>query len=176
MWPGRELVRLEIIPVTLYQGDVVVVRRHGAISAWQVMFQSGQHANPCDEVVRAVREFLGQETDDAVQLLVFPVACSYVEWWIVSYLVVVVSETDDWVANAVAARRVDLQKVDGSVAPALNRLVTALGRLDPETQSALPAAWLDEMRDYTAVSQLGIAQRRTNGAKPFFVVQPLQLV
>ncbi len=175
MWPGRELVRLEIIPVTLYRGDVVVVRRHGALSAWQIAFQSGQHAHPCDEVVRAVREFLGQEAD-AAQLLVLPVACKYVEWWIVSYLVVVVSETDGWVANAVAARHVDLMKVDGSVAPALSRLVTALGRLDPETQSALPAAWLEQMRDFTSVSELGITQRRTNGAKPFFVVQPLQLV
>jgi hypothetical protein len=175
MWPGRELVRLEIISVTLYQGDVVVVRRHGTLSAWQIVFQSGQHAHPCDEVARAVREFLGREAD-AAQLLVFPVACNYVEWWIVSYLVVVVSETDGWVADAVAARRVDLQKVDGSVAPALSRLVTALGRLDPETQSALPAAWLEQMRNFTSVSELGITQRRTNGAKPFFVVQPLQLV
>jgi hypothetical protein len=175
MWPGRELVRLEIISVTLYQGDVVVVRRHGTLSAWQIVFQSGQHAHPCDEVARAVREFLGREAD-AAQLLVFPVACTYVEWWIVSYLVVVVSETDGWVANAVAARRVDLQKVDDSVAPALSRLVTALGRLEPETQSALPAAWLEHLRNFTSVSELGITQRRTNGAKSFFVVQPLQLV
>jgi hypothetical protein len=175
MWPGRELVRLEIIPVTLYQGDVVVVRRRGALSAWQIAFQSGQHAHPCDEVARAVREFLGQEAD-AAQLLVFPVACTYVEWWIVSYLVAVVSETDSWVTDAVAARRVDLQKVDNSVAPPLSRLVTALGRLDPETQPALPAAWLERLRGFTAVSKLGIARRQVDGAKPFFVVQPFQLV
>ena len=175
MWPGRELVRLEIISVTLYQGDVVVVRRHGTLSAWQIVFQSGQHAHPCDEVARAVREFLGREAD-AAQLLLFPVACNYVEWWIVSYLVAVVSETDSWVANAVAARRVDLQKVDDSVAPALSRLVTALGRLDPETQSALPAAWLERLRGFTAVSKFGIARRHVDGAKPFFVVQPFQLV
>ncbi len=176
MWPGRELVRLEIIPVTLYQGDAVAVRRHGALSTWQIAFQSGQHAHPCDEVARAVREFLGREADAATQLLVFPVACTYVEWWTVSYLVVVVSEADSWVTDAVAARHVDLMKVDGSVAPALSRLVTALGRLDPETQSALPAAWLEQMGDFTSVSELGITQRRTNGAKPFFVVQPLRLV
>ena len=175
MWPGRELVRLEIIPVTLYQGDAVVVHRHGALSHWQIVFQSGQHAHPCDEVARAVREFLGQEAD-AMQLLVLPVACSYVEWWIVSYLVVVVSESDGWVANAVAARHVDLQKVDGSVAPALNHLVTALGRLDPETQAALPAVWLEKLRGCTAVSKLGITRRQLDGARPFFVVQPFHLV
>ncbi len=175
MWPGRELVRLEIIPVTLYQGDVVVVRRHGALSTWQIAFQSGQHRHPCDEVARAVRKFLGREAD-AAQLLVFPVACKYVEWWIVNYLVAVVSETDGWVTDAVAARRVDLQKVDGSVAPALSRLVTALGRLDPETQSALPAAWLERLGGFIAVSELGIARRQADGAKPFFVVQPLRLV
>ena len=175
MWPGRELVRLEIISVTLYQGDVVVVRRHGTLSAWQIVFQSGQHAHPCDEVARAVREFLGREAD-AAQLLVFPVACSYVEWWTVSYLVVVVSETDGWVTDAAAERRVDLQKVDSSMAPALSRLVTALGRLDPETQAALPAAWLEKLRGFTSVSELGIAQRQAGGAKPFFVVQPFQLV
>ena len=175
MWPGRELVRLEIIPVTLYQGDVVALHHHGVFTPWQIRFQSGQHGNPCDEAARAVREFLG-EAADAAQLLVFPVACNYVEWWIVSYLVAVVSETDSWVANAVAARRVDLQKVDDSVAPALSRLVTALGRLDPETQSALPAAWLEQMRGFTAVSKFGIARRHMDGAKPFFVVQPFQLV
>ncbi len=175
MWPGRELVRLEIIPVTLYRGDVVVVRRHGALSAWQIAFQSGQHRHPCDEVARAVREFLGQAAD-AAQLLVFPVACNYVEWWIVSYLVVVVSETDGWVANAVAARHVDLMKVDGSVAPALSRLVTALGRLDPETQTALPAVWLEQLRGFTAASELGIARRQVDGAKPFYVVRPFQPV
>jgi hypothetical protein len=175
MWPGRELVRLEIIPVTLYQGNAVVVRRHGTLSAWQIAFQSGQHAHPCDEVARAVHEFLGKAAD-AAQLLIFPIACNYVEWWIVSYLVAVVSETDGWVANAVTARRVNLQKVDGTVAPALSRLVTALGRLDPETQSALPAAWLEQMRDFTAVSELGIARRQVDGAKPFFVVQPFQLI
>ena len=122
MWPGRELVWIEIIPVTLYRGDVVVVRRHGALSPWQIRFQSGQHGHPYDEVARAVREFLGKAAD-AAQLLVFPVACNYVEWWIVSYLVVVVSETDGWVTDAVAARHADLQKVDGSVAPALRPLV-----------------------------------------------------
>ncbi len=175
MWPGRELVRLEIIPVTLYRGDVVVVRRHGALSTWQIAFQSGQHTHPCDEVARAVREFLGQEAD-AAQLLVLPVACTYVEWWIVSYLVVVVSETDGWVANAVAARRMDLQKVDSRMAPALSRLVTALGRLDPETQSALPATWLEKLRGFAAVSEIGIARRQVDGAKPFFVAQPFQLV
>jgi hypothetical protein len=175
MWPGRELVRLEIIPVTLYQGNVVVVRRHGALSTWQIVFQSGQHAHPCDEVARAVREFLGREAD-AAQLLVFPVACKYVEWWIVSYLVAVVSETDGWVANAMTARRVDLQKVDGSVAPALSRLVTALGQLDSEALAALPAAWLEKLRGFAAVSEIGIARRQVDGAKPFFVVQPFQLV
>ena len=175
MWPGRELARLEIIPVTLYQGDAVVVRRHGALSTWQIAFQSGQHGHPCDEVVRAAREFLGKEVD-AAQLLVFPVACSYVEWWIVSYLVVVVSETDGWVANAVAARRVDLQKVDGSVAPALGRLVTALGQLDPETQAVLPAAWLEQLRGFSDASEFGIARRQVDGAKPFYVVRPFQLV
>ncbi len=175
MWPGRELVRLEIIPVTLYQGDVVVIHHHGVFTSWQIMFQSGQHGHPCDEAVRAVREFLGQEAD-AAQLLVFPVACSYVEWWIVSYLVVVVSETGGWLTNAVETRRVDLQKVDSSMAPALSRLVTALGRLDPETQAALPAAWLEKLRGFTSVSELGIAQRQAGGAKPFFVVQPFQLV
>jgi hypothetical protein len=175
MWPGRELVRLEIIPVTLYQGDVVVLHHHGVFAPWQIRFQSGQHGHPCDEVARAVREFLGQEAD-AAQLLVFPIACSYVEWWIVSYLVVVVSETDGWVANAVAARHVDLQKVDGRVAPALSRLVIALGQLDPGVQAALPAAWLEQMRSFTAISQLGIAQRRADGARPFFVVQPVQFV
>jgi len=175
MWPGRELVRLEIIPVTLYQGDVVVVRRHGALSAWQIVFQSGQHAHPCDEVARAAREFLGQEAD-AAQLLVFPVACNYVEWWIVSYLVVVVSETDGWVANAVTARRVDVHRVDGRVAPALSRLVTALGRLAPETQAALPAAWLEQLRGFSDASEFGIARRQVDGAKPFYVVRPFQLV
>ncbi len=175
MWPGRELVRLEIIPVTLYQGDVVVVRRHGALSAWQIRFQSGQHGHPCDEVARAVREFLGQEAD-AAQLLVFPVACNYVEWWIVSYLVVVVSETDGWVADAVVARRADVHRVDGRVAPALSHLVTALGRLDPETQTALPAAWLEKLRGFATVSELGIARRQVDGAKPFYVVRPFQLV
>ena len=175
MWPGRELVRLEIIPVTLYQGDVVVVRRHGALSAWQIVFQSGQHGHPCDEVVRAAREFLGKEAD-AAQLLVFPVACSYVEWWIVSYLVVVVSEMDGWVTNAVETRRVDLQKVDSSMAPALSRLVTALGRLAPETQAALPAAWLEQLRGFSDASEFGIARRQVDGAKPFYVVRPFQLV
>jgi len=175
MWPGRELVRLEIIPVTLYQGDVVDLHHHGVFTPWQIRFQSGQHGNPCDEVARAVREFLG-EAADAAQLLVFPIACTYVEWWTVSYLVVVVSETDDWVTDAAAERRLDLQKVDSRMAPALSRLVTALGRLAPDVQSALPAAWLEQMRDFTSVSELGITQRRTNGAKPFFVVQPLQLV
>ena len=175
MWPGRELVRLEIIPVTLYQGDVVDLHHHGVFTPWQIRFQSGQHGNPCDEVARAVREFLGQAAD-AAQLLVFPIACTYVEWWIVSYLVVVVSETDDWVANAVAARHVDLQKVDGSIAPALGRLVTALGQLDPETQAVLPAAWLEKLRGFTTVSKLGIARRQPDGASPFFVVQPFQLV
>ncbi len=175
MWPGRELVRLEIIPVTLYQGDKVVVRRHGALSTWQIAFQSGQHTHPCDEVARAVREFLGQEAD-AAQLLVFPIACTYVEWWIVSYLVVVVSETDGWVADAVVARRVDVHRVDGRVAPALSRLVIALGRLDPKTQTALPAAWLEKLRGFATVSELGIARRQVDGAKPFYVVRPFQLV
>jgi hypothetical protein len=175
MWPGRELVRLEIIPVTLYRGNVVVVRRHGALSTWQIVFQSGQHGHPCDEAVRAAREFLGKEVD-AAQMLVFPVACSYVEWWTVTYLVVVVSETDGWVANAVAARRADLQKVDSNTAPALGRLVTALGQLDPETQAVLPAAWLEKLRGFTTVSKLGIARRQPDGASPFFVVQPFQLV
>ena len=174
MWPGRELVRLEIIPVTLYQGDVVALHHHGVFTPWQIRFQSGQHGNPCDEVARAVREFLGREAD-AVQLL-FPVACNYVEWWIVSYLVVVVSETDGWVANAVAARRVDVHRVDGNVAPALSRLVTALGRLDPEARAALPAVWLEQLRGFSTVSELGIARRQLDGAKSFFVIQPFQLV
>ena len=64
----------------------------------------------------------------------------------------------------------------GNSAQAIGRLVAALGRIDSQMQAALPAVWLEKRRDFTTVSTLGTTRRQPDGARPFFVTQPFQLM